>query len=617
MAAENKTAQARTILAPLPETKRGYGIFIDTHPKDKKLLYTSGAHVIIRSLEDPSQAEIFSEHKGVKVNVAKFSPNGEWIASGDDRGRVLVWGVKSKIVKNDVNACRKVLDISWSADGQRIIAAGDGNESMARVFAWDSSNAFGDISGHSKPILSCAFKPSRPFKIATASEDNLVCFHQGPPFKFQSSFKEHTRFPNCVRYNSDGTQFITVGADSKIYLFDGAEGTKIKEFAAADAHKGSIYSFSWSPDNKQIITASGDKTAKLWDVESGACVKTFTFGNNVEDMQVSTGWCGEHVLTVSLSGSINFLDLDNPNKPKNAFHGHQSPVLGLTADARSNSIFSSDALGQVAKWDLSGLVRAQWLAGKGHGGKSVGSLAVNSTSEVLYTNGFDDKLRLNPIKEGAFSDNAVALGGMPTGVATSATNPQLAVVSLSQNKILVLRGSNVVHTAALKFKPNCIALSHDDTEVAVGGDDKKVHVFSLAGDALTEKKVLSEHRDDIIAIAYSPNGRLLASSDIGRFLYIRDRTADFATKNPLGWQYHSAKVTSLSFSPDSNHLASGSQDQSIIIWNDLQEFEALKRSTLEYSHYESVTSVTWLDDKTIVSTGVDRAIKIWDVSGKL
>lgn len=40
---------------------------------------------------------------------------------------------------------------------------------------WDTGSSVGEISGHGKKILSCDFKQTRPFQIATASEDMQVC----------------------------------------------------------------------------------------------------------------------------------------------------------------------------------------------------------------------------------------------------------------------------------------------------------------------------------------------------------------------------------------------------------------------------------------------------------
>ena len=39
-------------------------------------------------------------------------------------------------------------------------------------------------------------------------------------------------------------------------------------------------------------------------------------GKALEDMQVGCAWVGETLISVSLSGYINYLDMENPNKPK-------------------------------------------------------------------------------------------------------------------------------------------------------------------------------------------------------------------------------------------------------------------------------------------------------------
>lgn len=73
---------------------------------------------------------------------------------------------------------------------------------------------------------------------------------------------------------------------------------------------------SWSPDSKSLLSASGDKTCKVWDVESGELVADFPMGSELEDQQMSCMWVGNFLLSISLSGFINYLDLENPSKPK-------------------------------------------------------------------------------------------------------------------------------------------------------------------------------------------------------------------------------------------------------------------------------------------------------------
>ena len=55
---------------------------------------------------------------------------------------------------------------------------------FGHVFLWDSGSSVGQINGHSKAINAVDYKPTRPFRICTASEDKEVGFFEGPPFKY-------------------------------------------------------------------------------------------------------------------------------------------------------------------------------------------------------------------------------------------------------------------------------------------------------------------------------------------------------------------------------------------------------------------------------------------------
>lgn len=69
------------------------------------------------------------------------------------------------------------------------MVGGDGRDKFGAAIMWDTGATVGDISGHSKCINSIDFKPNRPYRVATAGEDNESAFFQGPPFKYQFSNK--------------------------------------------------------------------------------------------------------------------------------------------------------------------------------------------------------------------------------------------------------------------------------------------------------------------------------------------------------------------------------------------------------------------------------------------
>jgi len=306
-----------------------------------KLIYCVGKQVVIRDLHNPLDAWMYGEHKH-DTTVARFAPSGFYIASADVSGRIVIWDCvgEDKVIKLDKQSIGPISDIAFTDDSKRIAVGGTGREKFGEAFFLDGGASVGEITGHSKPVTSIDIKQTRPYRLATGSEDFLLGWFEGPPFKFKKTVAEHSRYVNCVRFSPDGNKLISVGSDKKGVILDGKEGTKIGELSANGAHGGSIFGVSWKPDGSKIATASGDKTVKLWD-DNGNLIKTYNcFGNDVNDQQVGIAWEDNVIVSVSLSGSINYLDENNAEAPKKVLLGHNKLITSLTYDNNSKKVCS-------------------------------------------------------------------------------------------------------------------------------------------------------------------------------------------------------------------------------------------------------------------------------------
>lgn len=618
MSQVKKIPETVSTFAPLPVTQRGFGIHINGTTKGaSRLVYGNGTNVVTRYLDEPGRADIFNGHKA-KVNVAKFSPNGEWIASGDAEGTVLVWTAGGDhIIKNTVRCCRGILDIDWSGDGQRIMAAGDGGGGVfGKVFMWNSSNAIGQITNNAKKILSVAFRPDRPFKIATVNEEKNMCFYEGPPFKFSKSDKTHTNYPNCVRYNADGSLFATCGSDFKIVIFDGKTGDKVKEFP--EKHTGSIYSLSWSPDGDKLLTCSGDKTAVIWNVADGSVATEFTFGDDMQNMQVSCLWLGEDLITVSLSGDINFLDMGNPSQPKKVWSGHQFTIDAMDVSSDGKQIFSGDRSGRIAAWECkSG--EAETFSGGGHQGgqedkgSPVVRLAVSADGAKLFSVGNDDKLYVSDIASKKTSDQWMATEGQPRGLAAAHNDASLCVVVTSRGVLYVAENGKEKKKINLGFEPTCVAFSPDDSEICVGAKNKKAVTFSRAGFEFTKvAEIVVPVMSEVTCCTYSGDGAFLTICDTECHMFVFKRPSNEVV-NKSGWRYHLARTTSAAWSKDSSTLFSASADETVIAWLSVRDGKPSKRKNFDPAHLQGVTEVKALDDHHFATVGKDRYIRVWNI----
>jgi WD40 repeat protein/serine/threonine protein kinase len=601
-------------------------------PPNGDLLATAGQDGLVR-FWDPATGkpvrDIAKAHGGQSVDGLTFSPDGRLLASIGADQKVRLWDVVTGKQRYEFatvyreEATGSLGRAVFSPNGRLFAYGGPGNT----VKVWDVANGREKMSleDHENLVHAVAFSPQgdRLVSVIWGSVAKVWDLAAGGRELFSFRF---AGWAWSVQFSPDGNLLAAGGNvdDPVVKLYDARTGRLVR---LLEGHADRVNCLAFHPDGRRLASCSSDKTVRIWDLDRGR--EVLTLRGHAEAVTSllfdAKGW---RLASSSWDGTLRVWDGTPsgaaPGRRCVNLRGHTDKVFSVGFSPDGRQLVSAGQDRTVRLWDVAGAREIRTLVGHT---ETVFAAALGRDG-LLVSGSFDWTVRIWDARTGALIHTQHGPEAQARSLALSADGRFLVTSSIASPFELWLW--DVRHAAKgprldkrrLPLEEHNgpafgVAFSPDAKYVATAGVDGKV----IVSDAATGRKLIAWERPGNRvrpwAVAFHPDGRHLAAGYSGKDLLIWD-WAD-PKKEPVVLPGptepgHTEDIHNVAYSPDGRWLASASWHE-VIIWDAATHKEVRRLGGFP----GLIWSVAWSPGpERLLAVGGGRAhfglVELWDMT---
>ncbi|XP_057686197.1 PWP2 small subunit processome component [Corythoichthys intestinalis] len=238
-----------------------------------------------------------------KIASVALNSSGDWIAFGcSGMGQLLVWEWQSEsYVFKQQGHFNNMASLAYSPDGQYIATGGD--DGKVKVWNTNSCLCFVTFTEHTSSISNVAFTSSG-FVVVSASLDGTVRAFDLHRYR---NFRTFTS-PRPAQFSSLAVdvsgELVSAGAQDsfEIFLWSMQTGRLLEVLGG---HEGPVSCLCFSPVQSILASSSWDRTIRLWDMMDSWQVKE-TLHLTADALSVAYRPDGQELAVATLNGEISF-----------------------------------------------------------------------------------------------------------------------------------------------------------------------------------------------------------------------------------------------------------------------------------------------------------------------